>query len=67
MAELKPCPFCGSKNIGGYSNAVFVGVVKIGYTVGVCCDNCHAMIISTDKNKCVNDMIKVWNRRANDG
>lgn len=67
MMEAKPCPFCGSNNVGGFNDAFFLGGVKVGFTVVVSCGDCHAAIISVDKDKSINDMIQLWNRRAENG
>ena len=51
--ELKPCPFCSSKNIdiSTYStNVVFVQ-----------CDNCGATFPHFDSEK---EAIEAWNRRV---
>jgi Lar family restriction alleviation protein len=63
MAELKPCPFCGS-------NAI---VVQTRYRHGedyyyVKCNNkdCH-VIPETYENTEMNYVIDLWNRRAEDG
>ena len=54
MEKLKPCPFCGGKNIRIWKiRAPFVS-----------CDDCLA---STDCALTQKEAVEHWNRRANDG
>jgi transcription elongation factor Elf1 len=48
--KLKPCPFCGNKE------------VYINSTVGVVCDDCGASAGSLYKQDCV--QIEIWNTRS---
>lgn len=51
--ELKPCPFCGSKNLCLIRNSWY----------WVQCNNCLAEIGVQESEK---DAIEKWNRRADD-
>lgn len=53
--ELKPCPFCGSKNVIAYKNAALNWMVK--------CQECGVQQ-NPYAHKEKNDAIKAWNRRA---
>lgn len=55
MSELKPCPFCGSKDVGFNENA---------YAIWVECCNCWCR---TDEEFSVDTAREVWNRRADNG
>ncbi|WP_422824239.1 Lar family restriction alleviation protein [Xenorhabdus siamensis] len=55
--ELKPCPFCGSKNIDW----------SWFYTDGkrhtlIYCEDCPAQVVG---KMLKSDAVKVWNQRAN--
>lgn len=53
MEKLKPCPFCGGKNIRIWKiRAPFVS-----------CDDCRA---STGGALTKKEAVELWNRRAND-
>ena len=54
MAELKPCPFCGSEAARSW------GVLD---SHEVYCIGCHATI----KRDGMEEAIEAWNRRASDG
>ena len=54
MAELKPCPFCGCRDIHLY------GAEKWGTIV---CHGCLATF-SQQESTCQEDIIEAWNRRA---
>lgn len=61
MIELKPCPFCGGK-----------GRLFVSNGVRVLCPDCGATTrISVDSERvgtsAVEDVIKAWNRRENNG
>lgn len=68
MDELKPCPFCGSKD---------VRVITSPDHCVVCCGNCHASITKMNFKVCSSiaetlkdahpKAIEAWNRRAEDG
>lgn len=53
MEKLKPCPFCGGKNIRVWSTS----------TPWVSCDDCLA---STACALTEEEEVGYWNRRAND-
>ena len=56
MVELKPCPFCGNKNVR------LRGDVTCGFeTMNVFCDNCHATGPWCDSE---GGAIKCWNYRG---
>ena len=58
MAELKPCPFCGTKNAHLR--------VNLDHFYYVLCekDGCH---VRTDGHLNKEAAIEAWNRRAEDG
>lgn len=63
MEKLKPCPFCGSQYV-----KLTRGIV------GVHCYGCNANVDFTEWDeagyalyKTVDEMVKAWNRRADDG
>lgn len=71
--ELKPCPFCGNKNIKiyplGYKND---GLMKkvIGRFEFVCEDCCTSRAIGEfgkDNEESKFKAIETWNRRVNNG
>ena len=53
MAELKPCPFCGSENIDLIAHHKIVVFVQ--------CDNCGATFPDFDSKE---EAIKAWNTRT---
>lgn len=55
--ELKPCPFCGSKNVRVAENRM--DYLFIGYSVH--CDGCG---VETSYTKDKDKAIEAWNRRA---
>lgn len=62
MSEsLKPCPFCGSKDVAVYDNKD----AAIGWwlSYGMLCLNCGARTELFDTTKAA---VRAWNRRAND-
>lgn len=59
MAELKPCPFCGSREI---DYGVMTGTM-LGWSYCQC-ENCLAEIHVF--SPLVDDSIRAWNRREND-
>lgn len=60
MPELKPCPFCGSKDVDvGYHLPMF-GRNLLYYVI---CMECHATSVHTELEK---KTIEAWNRRANE-
>ena len=63
MAELKPCPFCGSKSVRIYAYDPFDGYQGNLTVHRVHCTECGAHV-QQDK---VMDAIEAWNRRAEDG
>lgn len=62
MAELKPCPFCGGKNISIRIYDPFDGYQGNLSVHRVWCRNCWAQ----NERKDVMDAIEAWNRRAHD-
>ncbi len=75
--ELKPCPFCGGKaNIVQTSTGYSVGEFSASFEIG--CAECRIRFRGTSyfviKNGTpivsidgYNEIINLWNRRANDG
>lgn len=61
MIELKPCPFCGGKARLFVSNGVRVFCTKCSATTRILVDS-ERVGTST-----VEDVIKAWNRRENNG
>ena len=59
MAELKPCPFCGSESIAANQHKMFGADVR--YTIK--CVRCMGEMTRTTKKKAES----AWNRRATDG
>lgn len=57
---LKPCPFCGSKNVGIYETAYgnYLNVFKY-----VLCQTCNCRTKAYRDEK---DAIAAWNRRPTD-
>ena len=62
MAELKPCPFCGEKDLIDYG---IMGGTMEGFDY-VQCENCGAEIHSIHNGKYI-EAIEAWNRRAENG
>lgn len=59
MRELKPCPFCGSKNI---DYGICTGTLQgFGY---VQCEECGAEISEITECKNANTAIEAWNKRS---
>lgn len=58
MVELKPCPFCGEKNVHHYREKL-----AIGHTYKVVCSNCYAEIYRADQKYA----FEAWNRRSDNG
>ena len=61
MAELKPCPFCGNRDVG-ISGVLPQFGEEMHYKV--ICFNCNAQTRVCAKR---DNAIKAWNRRAEDG
>jgi Lar family restriction alleviation protein len=66
--ELKPCPFCGSKDITYQSHEDSCG--RFGY-VTVWCMDCEAEgpphdWKKTDEEECLKETTELWNRRTNE-
>ena len=59
MAELKPCPFCGSKELSEAQHKQYG--MSLRYTIK--CLKCMGEMTRTTKQKAE----KAWNRRAEDG
>lgn len=64
MAELKPCPFCGSKwaNVKYVNNPFDRHHIYGGFAAY--CDDCGA---TTKHFKTEQEAIEAWNRRADNG
>ena len=60
--ELKPCPFCGGE-ASLIKRKFKVGFYPSGGTYYVHCKVC---LVTTQPRQKSEDVIKVWNRRAND-
>lgn len=75
MAELKPCPFCGSTNVrvgDTKTDAITAGVVFPGRLMIVECMECFATAGFFRVKKCGvkgarEKAIAFWNRRADNG
>ena len=75
MEELKPCPFCGSPVVltksplwhgsHGYQNCYeyFIRCSKCGCTVDYYLNN---TIYNISEAEAVENVLKTWNRRANE-
>ena len=64
MAELKPCPFCGSEAL------LDEFTVRKGFEACIVCTGCLAdmpTITYDTEEEARNAAIEAWNRRANDG
>ena len=69
--KLKPCPFCGCKDIRKIEIEQYCGP----WYFAICCTQCDALIKSRDlyllndeeKRKEYQEIDKKWNRRADDG
>lgn len=59
MAELKPCPFCGEKNIEVFIHE-YHGWPSYSRTYKVICFSCSAQLYRGSKE----EVIAAWNRRA---
>ena len=58
MEKLKPCPFCGCKNID--VRRVLLEPARLGiHTYKVCCFACAAQIYREKQD----EAIETWNRR----
>lgn len=63
MADLKPCPFCGGK-------ASMYDQYETKFTrhyIEVSCQSCGASMLDFNKDHCLYDVIRAWNRREKDG
>ena len=58
MDELKPCPFCGCKEVESYLYDRFYGVKRYK----VCCTKCSAQFYRGTQKEAE----EAWNRRANE-
>ena len=65
IKELKPCPFCGSKNIKIYKSGMLAAH-------SITCEDCHAMFQDEYERtpggkwvyrKSLKDLVKLWNTR----
>lgn len=78
MTKIKPCPFCGSKNIG-YSTKKRNAIGYSYYVVSMYCKDCGAYgptvltehfdhydydnWVDKDKDPCKEQAINCWNKR----
>ena len=60
MTELKPCPFCGSKDVDVITHEFYLQT----NTYGVMCFNCEVQTKQFFTNKIT--AVKAWNRRYTD-
>lgn len=62
MEQLKPCPFCGSKEVIIVANLIYNG------DVGIECQNCGIQFFAPTHYALIKDekgyMVRAWNRRA---
>ncbi|MDE9480009.1 Lar family restriction alleviation protein [Xenorhabdus bovienii] len=56
MTKLKPCPFCGSKNIGSH------WYTEDGKRWFIYCNDCPAAILDQENKQ---KAMSAWNQRAN--
>lgn len=57
--DIKPCPFCGSKDIDCFDTDF--GVADNPFVYIVQCENCNANIYA--KSRALEDAIELWNKR----
>lgn len=60
MTELNPCPFCGGDVHFDRSYSYFRDVV-------VYCDECDTIFALDDCTAVDSDLVRAWNRRADNG
>ena len=60
MDKLKPCPFCGGDVHFDRSYSYFRDVV-------VYCDGCDMVVTLDDCAASDDDIVRAWNRRADNG
>ena len=58
--QLKPCPFCGRKDI--FLTDEFPGLLGRGFRYARC-KGCGITFVDMDRNHSVKDMISIWNTR----
>lgn len=64
MAELKLCPFCGGEALLEPYRA------RKGYEASIQCNQClcsMSTITYDEEETAIEDVVKAWNRRVNDG
>lgn len=61
VIELKPCPFCGSKDVGFGTELPQFGGDALRFVICNCCGS-RTKICRSKK-----DAEDIWNRRENDG
>lgn len=59
MNELKPCPFCGEKEIAIYLYEKIYGIE----VYKACCTKCSAQFYRGTRE----ELIEAWERRTDDG
>ena len=69
MAELKPCPFCGGKDIRKVVTLkyaeIYCASCQVSITRGLICGKCDDL---AEAEECFGvDVSEAWNRRAEDG
>ena len=66
MTELKPCPFCGGEAEIQEEHRWITGVNKGFHWKYVSCRKCNNRTAGYEWDE-EKEMVKAWNRRANDG
>ena len=70
MSELKPCPFCGNKEIvvdivaRQFDIQSYSVICVIDIHCNICRTTQRTNILKDKETNCVEEAIKIWNRRA---
>lgn len=56
LTDLKPCPFCGSRNLNYYINQYLGGCIT--------CVDCKLMMCENGCRLTLEELIERWNRRV---